>query len=593
MALILLLLISAPDAVYLEHSIILDCSSPDSGYFETSREIIVPLTAAGVNRYGRISASFRNTWESLEVTASIGHWRSGRGDDCAILRETPHSSLLSGGRLESSLREVVIEFPGIEIGDTLKVEIRRSISYLPMGDFYSYTFYAASRDSIHQGVFKVLWPSARDIHIQSEGFFESQRYALDGGTECMIFRSGPRNPILYLPFSPDPALISSFVTVSSHSPEEVSRGLYPVLDRNCMVEYTDLADSIIAIAGNRPQDLCGWVSEEIEYLSGNWGYDPGYSPRNPIETLDEMSGVCRDRAVLLLWLLRRTGHMPTAILTSVSDNLEPYPGSRSFDHMLVMLNDSTGETLFLDPTNSFSPEGYTYTLRGCGYLPLTPSGSHLEYFPDDTSGDILSIVIEGSLCEDSSIISGSISVSFSGTIEELFRSMLSGIEPSVRNLLIERLLGLLPGSELTIEGDLSSISTPLGIHGTGRWKCGIVQAGESVYLIIPGLETLDVVSSRAAAYILPMFREDIYIETPYTAHLSMLLRDLPPGHPELPEPFESGNCSIKITLVDDALLFEEYLSLQPAVPNRDQLSDIREGILAALTASTRTVMFRR
>jgi len=294
-----------PDAVYLQHSITLDCSSPDSGYLETTREIIVPLTAAGVERYSRISASFRNTWESLEVIASVIHWRSGRGGDEGILREDPHSSLLHSNRLESSLRQVFIEFPGIEIGDTLKIEIKRKIRYLPMGDYYSYTFYAASRDSIHNGVFKVLWPSSREMYIQTEGAFEYRDYTIDDGIECMVWRSPPQAPLPYLPFSSDPASISSFVTVSNHSPEDVSRGLYPKLDLNCMVECPALADSIIGIAGNTPQRLSAWVSEEIEYLSGNWGSDPGYSPRNPAETLEEMAGVCRDKTVLLLWLLRQ------------------------------------------------------------------------------------------------------------------------------------------------------------------------------------------------------------------------------------------------------------------------------------------------
>ena len=593
MALLLLFLISMPDAVYLEHSITLDCSSPDSGYFETTREIIVPLTAAGVERYGKISASFRNTWESLEVTASISHWRSGRGEDHAILREDPHSALLAGGRLESSLRQVLIEFPGIEIGDTLKVEIRRNIRYLPMGDFYSYTFYSASRDSIHDGIFKVLWPSAREIHIQSEGVFEYQSYAQNSGTECMIWRSPPSDPIPYLPFSPDPASISSFVTVSSHLPEDVSRGLYPVLDRDCMLNYSTLADSIIRMAGNRPEDICSWVSREIEYLSGNWGSDPGYSPRNPVQTLDEMSGVCRDKTVLLLWLLRRAGFEPTAILTSVSNDLTSYPGSRSFDHMLVKLRDSTGNILFFDPTNSFSSSGFTYTLRGWGYLPLTPSGSPLEYFPDYSAEDTLSILIEGSLSEDSSIISGTVSISFGGAAEELFSSMISAVEPAERNLLIERLFGLLPGAELLVDGNPSSTGTPLRVEGTGRWECGVVQTGEILYLVLPGLETFDVVSSRAAAYILPSFREDIHVETPYTAHLRVILTDLPSGHPELPHPSETETYSVRVTLSGGSLVLEEYLTLQPAFPDRDQLRDMRQGLLTGLSASSRTVMFRR
>jgi hypothetical protein len=359
-----------------------------------------------------------------------------------------------------------------------------------------------------------------------------------------------------------------------------------------MVEYTTLADSIIAAAGNKPEALCSWVSEEIEYLSGNWGEDPGYSPRNPMETLAELSGVCRDKTVLLLWLLRRAGYNPRAILTSSSGIPGAYPGSRSFDHMLVTLEDFFGETVFLDPTNNFSTQGYTYTLRGMGYLPLTPSGSPLRYFPDDCFGDTLSIVIEGSVNEDSSIISGTISVRFAGAAEELFRSMLAGVDPSSRILLIERLFGLLPGAELTLEGNPSTINTPININGSGKWECGIVNTGEAVCLIIPGLETIDVVSSRSAAYILPHFRNDIYIETPYTGHLNMVIDNLPAGIPELPESYESENCSIEFSLEGDILIMNEYLTLQPAEPDSVRLAGIRQGLLAGLSASFRTVVFR-
>ncbi len=594
MVLLLMLVISSPDAVYLEHKAVLDCSRPDSGYIETTTEIIIPLTARGVQRYAEISASYRNTWESLEVTASISHWRSGRGDDQAIISEHPHSSLLADGRLESTLREVLIEFPGIEIGDTLKVSISRHIRRLPMEDYYSYTFFAASRDSIHRGVFRVLWPPSRGLQIHTEGEFEEWSYSLDN-VENIIWESGPQCHVPLLPFSPDPASISPCISISSHNPSEVSSGLYRILDENCMVDSSQtIADSIISIAGDQPADLCGWVSREIEYLSGNLGDDPGYSPRNPVETLETHSGVCRDRAVLLLWLLRRAGHSPFAILTSVSSNTSPLPGSRSFDHMLVALENSEGDTLFLDPTNRFSTEGYTYTLRGWRYLPLTSPGSPSAYFPDESAGDLLSIIVEGSLDESSTTISGRFSVTFAGAADELFRSMLAGVEPSSRNALIERLFGILPGAELIVEGDPSALDEPLLIRGTGYWKCALADNGDSLFLIIPGLEMLDLVSSRAAAFILPEFRQDIYIETPYTARLSMLITGIPSGIPVIPEAFESPRYSIQITqTADNVLEMNECIILDPAVPDENQLADLRTGMLASLSSSFRTVIFRQ
>lgn len=592
LVLLLLLIISAPDAVFLEHKATLDCSSPDSGYTETTSEVIIPLNARGVWRYSKITASCRDPWETLEITASISHWRSGRGEDSAEVLESPHSSLITDNRLESSLREFSVSFPGIEIGDTLRIEIIRNIRYLPMADFYSYTFYTASRDSIRRGTFRVFWPSSRELHIQSEGEFETLSYPQNDSVDCRVWTSGPSDPVPNIPFSRDPVSLSPFVNVSSSLPEEVSRGLYQVLDENSMVEYSPGAESVILGTGSRPEAISGWISREIEYLSGNWGTDPGYSPRSPLETLEDRSGVCRDRAVLLLWLLRGAGYDPFAVLTASSGNLEPFPGSRSFDHMLVALEDATGNTLFLDPTNSFLDQGFTYTLRGRSYLPLTPSGSSIGYFPDDSSDDSLSIVIEGVFNADSSMILGSISADFSGAAEELFRSMLSSVAPSRRDLLLERLFGLLPGAELTVEGDLSAGNVPLRIYGNGKWECGTVNSGEIICIIIPGFESLDVVSSRAAAYILPCFREDINIETPYTGHVMVSIGNLPDGIPVLPEPYESKNLTINIGIDDSTLIMDEYIILKPVEPNSTQLRDIRLALLAGISSSFRTVLFR-
>ncbi|MEN8209263.1 MAG: hypothetical protein ABFR50_08430, partial [Candidatus Fermentibacteria bacterium] len=215
-----------------------------------------------------------------------------------------------------------------------------------------------------------------------------------------------------------------------------------------------------------------------------------------------------------------------------------------------------------------------------------------EHFPDNSPGDLLSIRIEGSLIEDSSLISGNISVNFEGSAEELFRSMLSSVEPSERDLLIERLFGLLPDSEVMIEGDPSSIASPLRLHGTGKWNCGLQRTGNAVYLLLPGLEALDIVTSRAAAYILPRFREDIHIETPYSAFLSITLTDIPSGHPFLPDPLDTDTYSISISCADGALLLEESFSLQSCLPDALQLLEMRGGLLARLSSSARTVVFR-
>ena len=593
MLFLLAIMLASPDAVFLNHDVTLYCSSPDSGYSEVTREVIIPLTARGVERYRELVSSFRRTWESLEISiAEIRHWRPGRGTDNAVLRENPHRSLLPGGRLESSLRELFVEFPGIEIGDTLFIEIRRHIDYLPIDDFYSYTFYAAARDSINMGSFRVFWPSDREIHISSIDLPEPEIMFINDTTVCFSWNTYSHSPIATLPFSRNTAECSPAITIGSHKPEDVSAGLFTVLDETLMQEYVPIADSILEVTGYEPDNISSWVSEEIEYLSGNWGRDPGYTPRFPLETLNEHAGVCRDKAVLLLWLLRRAGHDPYAILTSMSRSITEFVGSRSFDHMLVALDLNSDEALYLDPVNNFSEDGYSYTLRGAAYLPLKASGSELKNFPEEYHLDSLSIRIEGTVDADSGIIQGNISVTMSGAADELFRSMFAGVPPENRSALLETLFGLLPGSDIHLDGDPNVIGQSLIVRGSGSWECNFIRKDNSLYMLVPGLETIDLVGSRACAYVLPDIRDNVFIETPYIAHLRLNLTGLPSGSPEIPDPYHTSNYSIEFYQNHDSLCMEEFMSLLPMIPDSSQLIDLRSGLLSRMSGSFRTVVFR-
>ena len=590
MSLLLLLIISGPDAVFLDHSVTLDLTRADSHYTETSEERIVPLTARGVRRYGSISATYWKNWEDLEVIASVTHWRPGRGADTAEVREEPHSSLLPGGRLESLLRELHMDFPGLEVGDTLEVVITRDIRRLPLGGFYSYTYYAASSDSIAGGTLRLVTGGSDTIHwtVTGEGISHSEHTDSDG-LRNLIWTTGPMPPLYDLPFSIGPAFRSPRVSVAGSTAEDVSRGLYRALVEDKLVGDEEKGAEILLDSGGEPSSICGWVNREIDYLSGLWGEDPGYAPRTPEETLLDMSGVCRDRAVLLIWLLRLAGHAPFAVLTSMESPIGPFPGSRSFDHMLVGMETADGDTVFLDPSNPYSPEGQTYTLRGREYLPLTPEGSSMERFPDPPEGDTLSICVSGTLDREEGTITGDLAVSFSGSAEELFRSMLSSVPAESMPQLLQRLFGASAGSRLRLEGDPGSLGSEVTVLGQGVWNAALVSGDGRNALILPGLHQMDLVGARASALLLPAFRSDVFIETPYTARLRLELRNFP-GNALLPAGTDLNKYSLSIFQRGDTLVMLESLELLPLRPDSSQLAQIRRGAMEALSSPGRTVM---
>jgi hypothetical protein len=588
MALLALLgLLAAPDAVFLSHEVTLDCTQPDSGYVETTIERIVPLTARGVERYRTLTVSYRSTWESVEILqADVSHWRPGRGGDPAATTEGPHGSLLPGDRLESSLRMVQVEYPGVEIGDTISIAVERRIDRLPMGDFYSFTFIPAGRDSVTLASLTVRWSTDRDMLV-SGSLGGGETLPDDGDSRITRWVSGPSEPFPALPFTPAMVHLAPSVTIASHSPREVSAGLWRVLDLPCTVGPELLADSIIAVAGADPGALSAWVSREVEYMSGDWGLDPGYSPRTPVETLADMSGVCRDRAVLLVWLLRRAGFDAWLALTSSSADIGDLVGSRSFDHMLVMLTDGQGGETFIDPTLVTSTEGFTYGLRGAACLALTPEGRDLLSFPADPgSTDAMDITARLSCDPESLMLSGDVEVRFSGSADELFRSMLIGVPEASRSELLRTLLGASEGS-FSVPADLSDPSTGLFVRGTGSW---VVPEGSGGAIVLPGLETFDLVASRAAAFLLPPVIREPLVETPYRSSLMLEITGLGALRWDLPAPLAQGSFSSGMTLSGDTLRLEEKSSLMPIYPSQEELREMRLAMLARLSAAPRTLV---
>lgn len=102
-----------------------------------------------------------------------------------------------------------------------------------------------------------------------------------------------------------------------------------------------------------------WVAQEIRYVSLAFGQG-GYQPRRPEEVVATKLGDCKDKATLLITLLRHMGERAYPVLVSLNgapDSLMPGPGQ--FDHVIVALErpGAGGGYQFLDPTAELAPFG--------------------------------------------------------------------------------------------------------------------------------------------------------------------------------------------------------------------------------------------
>jgi hypothetical protein len=550
----LLTVAGSPDAVHILHSVTVTFET-DGSVTEETVAVIVPLTGRGVQRFSTVSVAYREGMEELEVLqAEVEHWRGGRGHSEATVSTGPHSILSSSSRLESSLRETVILVPGLEVGDTVKVDIVRTVHSLPLSDVYSYSFSPQLQDSVARSVFQISNMRQVELYLTEQG-------------NHWEFRS-------LSPLSSHILAAQNYYTVSvaTGNPARLSSDASEALDiqahSNC-----ELLDDIVRDNNSDPDRLREWVADNINYTGGDTGVWPGWSPRSPAETLTDGSGVCRDRAILLMWLLRKSGYDAYPALVSTAGKTPSFVDARSFDHMITVYR-TPPDTAWcvLDPTPRGLPlrAGASFGLRGCTFLPLVPGGTGLNTIPLGGWNDTMAMNLSGELNIEENLITGSLRATAAGTPLELITTLYTQSVPPGREEMFRRYFGAVRCDSVHFQGNTVEI--------TGSWK--VYRNNE--YLLLPGLRNISIHGTRIASMLLPCPPDSFVIDAPAKEILTVSLV-VPPVETVLPEPVDTAGYSCRVNWEFGRLVYRETADIT------NTNSEILETLLLRSGTSSRTL----
>lgn len=211
--------------------------------------------------------------------------------------------------------------------------------------------------------------------------------------------------------------------------------------------------------------LYKFVSQEIRYMGLTLEADaPGYEPHDVNITFDNRYGVCRDKAALLVALLRIAGIPAYPVLIHAGAKMDPDVPLPYFNHAIVAAEgESPSSSLqLMDPTDESSRDLLPSYLSDKSYLAATPSGDILRTSPIKPVGEnMLRIDSTGTLSPDGSILLTS-KFSFDGYNDTAIRHMLLRRTPEERRRAFESFIrSVAPGAEL-----LSLDLQPLDLRDT-------------------------------------------------------------------------------------------------------------------------------
>jgi hypothetical protein len=300
-------------------------------------------------------------------------------------------------------REKMIEIGRLEPGDAIEVKLfRKGFTYAlltgedederyipPMRGHYYDIIEFWSSDPVKEKVYRVYMPN--DKPLQYEFYNGEARSSIHFKDDKTVY-TFTKTDIQPFKRETDMAATSDEAPklLLSTSPDwyAKSKWFYGVNEDYGSFEFTpeikQKVDEILKGAKTEYEKisrLTHWAADEIRYSGLNMGPGEGYTLHKGEMIFRDRSGVCKDKAGMLITMLRAAGFESYAAMTMAGSRIDYIPADQ-FNHSVTIVKLADGKYHLLDPTwVPFVRELWSSAEQQQQYLMGPPEGSDLATTP--------------------------------------------------------------------------------------------------------------------------------------------------------------------------------------------------------------------
>jgi hypothetical protein len=172
--------------------------------------------------------------------------------------------------------------------------------------------------------------------------------------------------------------------------------------------------------------LTQWVADNMRSSGISMGPGEGFTLHNTAMNFTDRCGVCKDKAALLISMLRMAGFNAYPAMTMAGSRIETIPADH-FNHSVVVVKLSDGEYHPLDPTwVPFSRELWSSAEQQQNYLPGIPESSDLQCTPVSPAEDHYVRLNVKSTLDKNGKLTGELTITAEGQSDRSLRSPFTG-----------------------------------------------------------------------------------------------------------------------------------------------------------------------
>ncbi len=193
-----------------------------------------------------------------------------------------------------------------------------------------------------------------------------------------------------------------------------------------------------------------WVSQEVRYMGITIEKNaPGYEPHDVDMTFKSKAGVCRDKAALLVAMLRLAGFDAFPVLINAGPKKDKEVPVPYFNHAISCVKNPDGSYTLMDSTNESTKDLFPAYLSDKSFLVACPKGEMLKTSPIIPAAKNLVLVSTKARVDNQGNLSAETKIRFNGINDTVYRGYFASLNKDNQQRYFEGLVKrVVPGAKL-------------------------------------------------------------------------------------------------------------------------------------------------
>jgi Domain of Unknown Function with PDB structure (DUF3857)/Transglutaminase-like superfamily len=450
----------------------------DGSYISREHSAVKILTDKGKQMCASRKVSYHKRYMSVAIPLARVIKKDGRVIDVPkeSMKDGTMAETQAMNILEESFRRVNVTFPGLEIGDAIEIVVETDSKPIVKGHYNEIMLFQ-SQWPILRKESVITGPASRPLHfVAKNGRVDFER---EEKGDRVVYRWKVANvpKIDDEPAMPPVQDVGLKVVASTFKDwRELSR-----YGASLNVGKTEPSDAMRAKVRELTDGLTSeeakitaifrFVARQVRYMGSSMDLGAFIEPHAASYTFEKQYGVCRDKSLLMMAMLREIGVDSYDTIINVSQRTEKEIPVIYFEHAICAVVLKDGRVVYMDPTLELSSEfGETY-VGGHYVLMLDEKGRDLELVPPVPAERSLGLVSSESRVLPDGSIEGRVRVSGRGFYDFAMRSVSKQV-PASQYPMVWQQLGQIVSPSLKVEDvkvtDLTDLEKPLEV--TFRFK---------------------------------------------------------------------------------------------------------------------------